>query len=78
MGDIVIRKLDDDVIRGLAIRAARHGVSREEESRRILTDAVRRLPPNDIWEKMAQLRERTGKRPHAYSAEILREMRDSR
>lgn len=78
MGDITIRKLDDDVIQGLAIRAAKNGVSREEESRRILTAAIRQPSPSDIWEKMAQLRERTRGRPQTDSVEIIREMRDSR
>lgn len=78
MGDITIRKLDDRVIRGLAIRAAKHGVSREEETRRILTEAVQLPSQSDIWEKMAQLRERTRATPQTDSVEILREMRDSR
>jgi len=41
MGNISERKLDDDTIRQLRLRAARHGVSMEEEARRILAAAVR-------------------------------------
>ncbi len=36
MGQIIVRKLDDDLKRRLRERAQRHGVSMEEEARRIL------------------------------------------
>lgn len=77
MGNITIRKLDDDVIRGLAIRAAKRGISREEESRRILTEVVR-CSADDIWEKLAQNREKTRGTHQTDSGEIQRQMRDSR
>ena len=35
-----VRKLDDETLSRLRIRAAKHGVSMEEEARRILKDAV--------------------------------------
>jgi plasmid stability protein len=44
MANISIRRLDDDVVRRLRIRAAQHGVSMEEEARQILTAAVA-VPP---------------------------------
>lgn len=40
MGSLSIRKLDDDIIQGLRLRAARNNVSMEEEARRILRQAV--------------------------------------
>ena len=40
MGSISVRKLDSDTISRLRIKAAGHGVSMEEEARRILTAAV--------------------------------------
>jgi len=40
MSNISIRKLDDDVVRLLRIRAATKGLSMEEEIRRILKDSV--------------------------------------
>ncbi|HUX29718.1 MAG TPA: hypothetical protein VMV78_03705 [Thiobacillus sp.] len=40
MANLSIRKLDDDTIARLRIRAARHRVSMEEEARRILRQAV--------------------------------------
>ena len=40
MGSISVRKLDDNVLKALRIRAAAHGISMEEEVRRILKEAV--------------------------------------
>lgn len=40
MANLSIRKLDDDTIKRLRIRAAHHRVSMEEEARRILRQSV--------------------------------------
>ena len=40
MASLSVRKLDDETLSRLRIRAARHGVSMEEEARRILKEAV--------------------------------------
>jgi antitoxin FitA len=40
MSTLTVRKLNDNIYRRLRIRAAREGVSMEEEARRILTRAV--------------------------------------
>lgn len=40
MGNLSVRKLDDETLSRLRIRAAEHGVSMEEEARRILKNAV--------------------------------------
>ena len=40
MANMSVRKIDDETYRGLRLRAARHGVSMEEEVRRILKAAV--------------------------------------
>jgi antitoxin FitA len=40
MANLSIRKLDDETLARLRVRAAHHGVSMEEEARRILRDAV--------------------------------------
>ncbi|MFZ1389852.1 MAG: hypothetical protein WBP46_19025 [Thiolinea sp.] len=40
MGNLSIRRLDDETLQGLRIRAAKHNVSMEEEARRILRQAV--------------------------------------
>lgn len=40
MASLSVRKLDDEVYRELRCRAAEHGISMEEEVRRILEQAV--------------------------------------
>ncbi len=40
MGSISVRKLDDETLERLRLRAAEHGVSMEEEARRILKSAL--------------------------------------
>ena len=40
MASLSVRKLDDETLSRLRIRAAKHGVSMEEEARRILKYAV--------------------------------------
>ena len=40
MGNLSVRRLDQQTLEGLRVRAAEHGVSMEEEARRILAEAV--------------------------------------
>ncbi|MEA3276537.1 MAG: hypothetical protein U9Q81_14855 [Pseudomonadota bacterium] len=40
MASLSVRKIDDETVAHLRVRAARHGVSMEEEVRRILRQAV--------------------------------------
>ena len=40
MASLSVRRIEDEVYQGLRDRAARHGVSMEEEARRILKRAV--------------------------------------
>ncbi|PCJ34774.1 MAG: hypothetical protein COA75_12470 [Cellvibrionales bacterium] len=40
MANLSVRKLDDEVVTELRIRAAQHGISMEEEVRRIIVQAV--------------------------------------
>lgn len=53
MANLSIRKLDDDTIARLRIRAAHHRVSMEEEARRILRQAV--TPSKQLGELSLQL-----------------------
>ena len=46
MGSLSIGKLDEETLSRLRVRAARNGVSMEEEARRILRDAVN--PPERL------------------------------
>ncbi len=40
MGSLSVRKIDEETLSRLKVRAARNGVSMEEEARRILREAV--------------------------------------
>lgn len=40
MASLSVRKLDDDTLRRLRVRAAQHGISMEEEVRQIIKQAV--------------------------------------
>jgi plasmid stability protein len=80
MGQLTVRKVDEEIIRRLKIRAAEQGRSAEAEHREILKQA---LLPNrkmdvDEWLRLArEVREQTG--PIATdSTEIIRKMRDER
>jgi len=53
MPDISVRRLDEAVVRGLRRRAERHGVSMEEEVRRILARAV--STPENIGDLAVEL-----------------------
>ena len=48
MGQLIVRKIDDDTKERLKQRAARHGVSMEEEVRTILQNAVLRDDGKEI------------------------------
>lgn len=58
MGDISVRRLEDDVLRALKARAARHGVSMEEEVRRIIKEAIRPSLPTEKREKVSEIARR--------------------
>jgi antitoxin FitA len=77
MAQLMVRNLDDDLVRRLRIRAAEHGRSGEEEHRRILEAALR---PCDkaFWAKAAALRAATRGRGGPDSADLIREERDRR
>ena len=78
MGQLTVRKVDDEIIRRLKIRAAEHGRSAEAEHREILKQAL--LPEaaaEDFWALADRLR-KEGPRMPGDSADIIREMRDER
>lgn len=52
MASLSVRKLDEDVYQQLRIRAAKHGISMEEEVRQIISQAVK-LPErmSDVFSK---------------------------
>ena len=53
MGNLSIRRLDEETIRRLRLRAARNGLSMEEETRRIIRQAV--ATPERIGDLAVQL-----------------------
>jgi antitoxin FitA len=78
MGQLTVRKVDDEIIRRLKIRAAEHGRSAEAEHREILKQAL--LPTaaaEDFWALADRLRKEGPKMP-GDSADIIRQMRDER
>ena len=48
MASISVRKLDDDTLARLRIRAAKHGISMEEEARRIIRRASSSIEISDV------------------------------
>lgn len=74
---LTVRNLDEELIRKLKVRAARHGRSAEAEHREILRQALRDEAV-DFWEVAARLRAATADRPHTPAADLVREGRDER
>jgi len=55
MATLTIRNVDDAIKQALRIRAAQHGVSMEEEARRILRDALTRVSqPQALGQRLKQ------------------------
>jgi antitoxin FitA len=78
MGQLTVRKVDDEIIRRLKIQAAEHGRSAEAEHREILKQALLgQAAAEDFWTLARRLREETGPVP-GDSADIIRKMRDER
>ncbi|MCX6618071.1 MAG: hypothetical protein NTZ98_18510 [Acidobacteria bacterium] len=76
MAQLTVRKVSDQIVRALRIRAARHGRSAEAEHRLILAEALR-APASDFWARADELR-RTCPRQRTDSTDLLRQMRDER
>jgi plasmid stability protein len=64
MATIIIRNLDDEVADRLRLQARLHGVSVEQEARRVLADGTR-VSRADIAARAAAIRAR--QRPHRSS-----------
>jgi antitoxin FitA len=75
MAQITIRRLDDEIVRRLRIRAAEAGHSMEEEARRVLARSLG-VDRQALIEKLRKLREENGPHSGPTSAQIIREMRD--
>lgn len=77
MAQMTIRKLDDDLMRRLKIRAAENGRSAEAEVRAILERDLQPAP-SDFWERAAAFRASLKGRVMGDSTKIIREQRDER
>jgi len=55
MAQLLVRNLDEDLVRELKIRAAKHGRSAEEEHREILRAALRGRPHRNFKELLASM-----------------------
>jgi len=58
MAQLIVRNLDDDLVRDLKKQAGEHGISVEEEHRRILHDALRGRASTlkkTFWEALSQM-----------------------
>lgn len=75
MAQLTVRKLDDDLVRRLKIRAAEHNRTAEAEHRAILEEALR-PGARDFWSTAEELAAATADRPATDSADLLRRDRD--
>lgn len=48
MGQLIVRNIEDEIVRALKERAGRHGRSAESEHREILREALRPKPAEDL------------------------------
>jgi plasmid stability protein len=77
-GNLNVRNLDDELIRRLKRRAARHGRSAEAEHREILRQALAAEDELSFDELAAELRRLTRGRKHTPSEVLMRESRKER
>ena len=78
MGQLIVRKLDDAIIKRLKQRAKKQGISLEEAVRRVLAEAVK---PNkdELLEEMRRIRAMSPPITEPpFSQDLIREDRDSR
>jgi plasmid stability protein len=73
---LVVRGLDEELVRRLKLRAARHNRSAEAEHREILKEALSGEPNASFKEVAAQLRALTRDRRHTPAEVLQREGRE--
>jgi len=79
MGQLTIRKIDDDLIRRLKARASANHRSAEAEVRAILEEVLRATADAGAWRARAtELAQRYGHPDPIDSVELIREMREAR
>jgi antitoxin FitA len=75
MAQILVRNLDDDVVRSLKHKARVHGRSLEAEVRAILEEHTR-VSREEFWEFAAASRRSTAGRVTGDTTDLIREDRD--
>ncbi|HSA80998.1 MAG TPA: hypothetical protein VLE23_09250 [Geminicoccaceae bacterium] len=73
---LIVRRVDEELVRRLKLRAARNNRSAEAEHREILKQALSGEPNASFKEISAQLRALTRGRRHTPAEVLLRESRD--
>ena len=76
MAQVLVRNIEDDVIRTLKLRAEEEGISLEEQLRRILRDAARPKRA-ELLAELARIRAMTPPGPRTLAEDIVREIRDN-
>jgi plasmid stability protein len=78
VGQIIVRKLDDAIIKQLKQRAKKQGISLEEAVRRALEDAVKPTK-KELLEELKRIRAMSPPITEPpFSQDLIREDRDSR
>jgi plasmid stability protein len=78
MAQLLVRNIDEEIVRKLRIRAASHGRSVEAEHREILRQVLAEEPQPSFKEIAAKVRALTAGRHHTPSELLQREGRDER
>lgn len=78
MASLHVRNVDDDLVKRLKQRAARHGRSAEAEHREILRQALAQEIATPFEDLAAEIRKLIEGRRHTPSEVLVRESRDER
>ncbi len=77
MGQVIVRKLDEQVIAAHKRRARARGVSLEQQLRDVLAEAAK-PSREELRQRLAACRELTPPGPRMLAEDLIREDRDSR
>jgi antitoxin FitA len=75
---LIVRNVEDELVRRLKMRAARHNRSAEAEHREILRQALSGEPSEVFTEVAARMRALTRGRKHTPAEQLQRASRDER
>lgn len=78
MAQLLVRNIEEELVKKLRVRAATHGRSAEAEHREILRQALSEEPKPSFKEIAARIRELTAGRHHTPSELLQRQGRDER